>query len=226
MYGGKRLHQLRQIREAQVAAVKRKPGGGRKPRGEYSGKSAVFSTRITPETRSKLEEAATKSGRSLSQEVERRLEDSFGIQRAGDPYIRALAYLMEQVAIMIPAPGEVRSDPYKFVAFKTAVASLFEKLMPSGEVVVPPLEGVAGEMREVMQTPEGLGAVTAAIVWAQLGSTPELPAALLAEVNAPAGSWLYAFPHARRDLGVEFDPVKFATWAFNTAAEHLKGKKS
>ena len=49
---------------------------GRKPKGEYSGKSAVFSTRIRPDTRDALWQAAKASGRTLSQEVEFRLRRS------------------------------------------------------------------------------------------------------------------------------------------------------
>jgi hypothetical protein len=50
---------------------------GPAPRGEYAGKSSVFSTRIRPDLRQSLEKAARRSGRSLSQEVEYRLRRSF-----------------------------------------------------------------------------------------------------------------------------------------------------
>jgi hypothetical protein len=50
---------------------------GPAPRGEYSGKSDVLSTRIRPDTREHLEGAARVSGRSLSQEIEHRLRRSF-----------------------------------------------------------------------------------------------------------------------------------------------------
>lgn len=51
--------------------------GGSRPKGEYVGKSQVFSTRIRPDLRSRLEQASKKSGRSLSQEIEHRLRRSF-----------------------------------------------------------------------------------------------------------------------------------------------------
>jgi hypothetical protein len=57
---------------------KRAPGGGRKPKGPIKGKSAALSTRITPELRQLLDDAAEEAGRSLSQEVELRLRASFG----------------------------------------------------------------------------------------------------------------------------------------------------
>jgi len=56
--------------------------GGRPPKGPYHGKSKTLSTRITAELRSRLEEAAGATGRSLSQEIEFRLERSF--EKAAD----------------------------------------------------------------------------------------------------------------------------------------------
>jgi hypothetical protein len=55
---------------------KRASGGGRKPKGEFSGKSAVFSTRITPDLRKALDREAEKRGHSLSQEIEQLLWES------------------------------------------------------------------------------------------------------------------------------------------------------
>jgi TraY domain len=46
---------------------------GRRPQGEYAGKTGVMSFRIRPDTKAALREAATTSGRSLSQEAEHRL---------------------------------------------------------------------------------------------------------------------------------------------------------
>jgi hypothetical protein len=53
---------------------------GPAPQGEYGGKNdrtAVFSTRLRPETRSRLAAAAKASRRSLSQELEHRLRRTF-----------------------------------------------------------------------------------------------------------------------------------------------------
>ncbi len=46
---------------------KREPGGGRKPAGPFIGKSANFSTRLTPELRRELETLANEMGQSISQ---------------------------------------------------------------------------------------------------------------------------------------------------------------
>lgn len=56
---------------------KRAPGGGRKPRGPFSGKLTTFSTRITKETRTLLDADARASGQSVSQAAERILREYF-----------------------------------------------------------------------------------------------------------------------------------------------------
>jgi hypothetical protein len=86
-------------------ARKRAPGGGRKPRGEFRGKSATLTTRITAGTREALDRAAEKNNRSLSQEVERRLRDSIqkDLSRDQQPHIRALG-----VAFMLMVEGVER----------------------------------------------------------------------------------------------------------------------
>ena len=53
---------------------------GPQPKGEYGGKiarTAVLSTRLQPDTRARLSEAAKANKRSLSQELENRLRGSF-----------------------------------------------------------------------------------------------------------------------------------------------------
>lgn len=50
---------------------------GPRSRGPYTDKRRTLSTRITDETRAKLDDASKASGRSLSQEIELRLERSF-----------------------------------------------------------------------------------------------------------------------------------------------------
>lgn len=58
---------------------------GPKPQGPFEDKRRTLSTRITEETRSRLDDAARVSGRSLSQEIEFRLEQSFWVaQTFGD----------------------------------------------------------------------------------------------------------------------------------------------
>lgn len=72
---------------------------GRKPKGEFEGRTAVYSARLTPETKAALEEAAARSGRSVSQEVEMRLRQSLESEMAiqqnfGGPDEYAVAQLV------------------------------------------------------------------------------------------------------------------------------------
>ena len=55
---------------------------GRPPRGEYVDKRKTLSTRITSDLRDRLDKSADESGRSLSQEIEFRLEQSFRDEKA------------------------------------------------------------------------------------------------------------------------------------------------
>lgn len=183
-----------------MAKAKRASGAGRKPKGEFSGKGAWMSTRITQETRDKLEAAAKESGRSLSQEIERRLDDSFGIQREQDPRLRALFFLISETIRAIPGSGDVFTDPHRFQQLKTGVATLLTKFTPPGEVVAP--EATSPDMQAVMEIPGGMGVVAAEVVWTMLQST-EPPDPDYAP-HVPTGSPLYAMPQARRDLGVRF----------------------
>ncbi len=66
---------------ARAPKTKRKRPG-RPPRGEYVDKRKTLSTRITSELRDRLDKSADESGRSLSQEIEFRLEQSFRDEKA------------------------------------------------------------------------------------------------------------------------------------------------
>lgn len=82
--------------------MSKRPHGkpGPKPRGPYEGKRETLTTRITPSTRRKLDQAAEAADRSLSQEIELRLErsfdreDSLGGHRTA-ALLRKLAHLAE-----------------------------------------------------------------------------------------------------------------------------------
>jgi hypothetical protein len=108
-------------------ARKRAPGAGRKPRGEFKGKSATLTTRITPETRAAMESAAQKSGRSLSQEVERRLIDSVRNERNRRSDVRALneaiAIVAEKVEIATGKQWNRRFGPSFRPAWRAAAKS-------------------------------------------------------------------------------------------------------
>src|SRR2546423_3193307 len=115
---------------------------GPAPRGEYVGKSSVFSTRIRPDLRKKLEQAAKKSGRSLSQEIEHRLRRSFDedekiADRFGD---RKTFLLMELMAKAIQfkgddgEPDQWLENPEDFEIAIAAALAVLEAVRPNGFV--------------------------------------------------------------------------------------------
>jgi hypothetical protein len=131
----------------QMNKRRRAAGGGRKPRGDFSQLTSPLSIRMPAEMRERLESSAGDNGRSVSQEVLRRIQESFHLDRdrARDPAMRALCFLIAQLA------GEVagltdpkgrpafdwRTDRFFFRAFKLAVAKVLDALEPSGEIRSP-----------------------------------------------------------------------------------------
>jgi len=117
---------------------------GPAPKGEYAGKSSVFSTRIRPDLRKKMEVAAKKSGRSLSQEVEHRLRQSFVedekiSEMFGDRKTFSLMRMMALAIHMDPyLPSDGKSswldDPERFETAIVAALSVLEAIRPAGFV--------------------------------------------------------------------------------------------
>lgn len=62
-------------REVERMADQIRPRRGPRPQGPFEGKRRTLTTRITDETRAKLDAAAKASGRSLSQEIELKLSE-------------------------------------------------------------------------------------------------------------------------------------------------------
>jgi hypothetical protein len=128
-------------------------GRGATPKGEYVGKSKVFSTRIRPDLRDSLDKAARKSGRSVSQEVEHRLRRTFvEDERISELFGDRQTYLvMRTVAIALERawnPGDIRAnwlnDPFAFDLAMQIVSRVLEAIRPPGEIVPP-----ADEMMEL-----------------------------------------------------------------------------
>ncbi len=111
------------------------------PRGEYVGKSSVFSTRIRPDLRKKLEQATKRTGRSLSQEIERRLNRSFVeddkiAEVFGD---RRTYVLMRMMADAIhfghePANLSWLDNPQEFETAISAALRVLDAIRPEGDV--------------------------------------------------------------------------------------------
>src|SRR5262245_38676366 len=152
-------------------ARKRAPGAGRKPQGEFAGKSAAFSTRITPETRRALDEAV-RSHRpriSLSQHVEYLLTTAMQ-KPSGKPRNYALACAIALLAENIERGAETdwRADPFTGQALRYAVETLLFQYAatPEGTPAIPPaIEEAAARMppefAERFRTPAGFGHVKA-----------------------------------------------------------------
>ena len=158
-------------------AKKRAPGAGRKPRGEFKGKSATLTTRITPETRAALDRAAQKGGRSLSQEVEHRLYLSITRDRDHQRHIRALARAIALLTQQVErATGKCwRDDPFTGEALRHAIEFLISHYAPHGAIEVPaPVEAAAARVppvaRDSCLTPVGVGNTQAGwlIAWIEM----------------------------------------------------------
>jgi hypothetical protein len=125
-------------------ARKRAPGAGRKPRGEFQGKSEVLTTRITPETRAALDRAAAKGERSLSQEVEHGLSWYLSVLKRtperGD-HIRALGEAVMLVAQYIERATEQQwnEDAFTGEALRQGCTSFIAHFAPRGTPFKPRL---------------------------------------------------------------------------------------
>jgi len=153
---------------------KRAPGAGRKPRGEFKGKTATLTTRITPETRVALEDAAKKSRLSLSQEVERRLVRSVAREHKRTTDVLGLAEAAAQVieAVQETTAKRWRQDAFTGEAIRHGMDFLIRHFAAHGAPVIPPSVEKAAEeaaarghiVDERDRSPAGIGEIAAAKV--------------------------------------------------------------
>jgi hypothetical protein len=189
---------------------KRLAGAGRKPSGEYKGKTATLTTRIAPDTRESLDKAARESGRSLSQEIEHRLRRSLhAVESTGEKHNRALGRLIIDVAEMVEAitGARWRTDVFTHETLRVAVNIIIDRLAPTGELKVPPLweaQATSWAARtpsvgEHVRTPEAAGTSAALSVWVQLEML-DAPT----DVSSGRGyvDAYYTYPDIRRDLNI------------------------
>jgi hypothetical protein len=161
-------------------AKKRAPGAGRKPRGEFKGKSAVLTTRITPETRTALERAAEKGKRSLSQEVEHGLRWYLSTRKRAperDDHIRALGEAVTLVAQYIERATKQKwnEDAFTGEALRQGCTSLIAHFAPRGTPVTPrPIKEAAsrlpGNAAETYSDASGVGVIEVGKVIASIES--------------------------------------------------------
>lgn len=158
-------------------ARKRAPGAGRPPRGEYTGKSATITTRIMPDTRLALEEAARANRRSLSQEIEHRLRESLSstersrsLKERWAGHIRAIGELAKIATERIEevTGKDWLSDPFTAEAVRHTVDTVLAHFAPppqASHTVPDRLERLAAampsEMAEAYRRPIALGLMQA-----------------------------------------------------------------
>jgi hypothetical protein len=211
-------------------ARKRAPGAGRKPRGDFSKKTAAITTRVTAATKGALERAAQKSGRSLSQEIEHRLDVSIRRDRefARQGHIRALAEAIALVAERVERATEKdwRNDPFTSEALRHAVEFFLFHFAAQGTPEVPAsVKATAARMppeaRDGFLTPSGVGHTEAGwlISWIEMDldqrarlSWRTLPSPHLEKSYVPDEWWVFA--KLFKELG--------SGWAGNKSKEKEK----
>jgi TraY domain len=143
---------------------KAKDRGGRpRKRAVQAGEKVQIGVRISPALRGNLEKAAARSGRSLTQEAELRLERSFERQdilaeALTLAFDRHTAGLVMVLARAMEATGRVgsfisneslkshanwRNDPFAYQEATLAVDAIMKAFRPTGDVVRPPLAKLA-----------------------------------------------------------------------------------
>jgi hypothetical protein len=183
-----------------------------------------LSIRIPDGLREKLDGACKESGRSLTQEVTKRLNDSFVVKGEPDPFLRTIQYLVGQAALF--TGPEWKTNPWMFQAFRSVVSLILERVAPPGELVPPETAkqvgakiGVPSDQLKSM-TPEGYGFFISTAIFTVLTTMPEPPPGM----NFPSGSWAHAMPQAREVLGVLFDEPESVA-VLERIAANMKGDR-
>jgi hypothetical protein len=180
-------------------ARKRAPGAGRKPQGEFAGKSVTFATRLTPMTRRELARAAEANGRSLSQEAERRLSASFK-RLPGKARNRALAFTVATLASRVEEETGLnwREDAFTGTALRYAVEMLLTFLAAEfqSEPKIPPAVETAASklpqgLAEQYRKPAGVGHMLAYNLTREIeqAKAQSEPARSLQEFNDKFNEW-------------------------------------
>jgi plasmid stability protein len=120
-----------------MSKSKRRPGGGRKPIGEFS-KSAAFTTRLDPTLRRALVEAAEHSGKSVSETAAHILRE--GLKRpSGEPHNRALACAVALIGEKIEREAQKswRDDQFTRQALAYGIETLLAYIAPDVKEAPP-----------------------------------------------------------------------------------------
>jgi hypothetical protein len=123
--------------------------------GEFRGKTETLTTRITPAVRSGLEREASRNGRSLSQEVEKRLAASLQEPRKewGPPHVWLLARLVAKLTRAIETRTQKGWHEDRFTAddVRSAIETLIVHFAPKEDAQTPPaMEAIAQVCEETL----------------------------------------------------------------------------
>lgn len=163
---------------------KRAPGAGRKPKGDFVGKSATFTTRITAETRASLDHGARAKRLSLSQYVELLLKGALRQQPKAEKRNRALAAAITILAedIEKDTGSSWAEDAFTGLALRYAVEAILSHFAASssGTVTVPrSIDEMAAKMPEEfaaqLKRPAGLGHLRAFGIIHEIESATKYP---------------------------------------------------
>jgi hypothetical protein len=142
----------------------RAPGGGRKPRGEFVGMTDALTVRMPKDVRRGVEREAKRAGRSLSQEIARRLKDSLGLRdrierELGPKHVYALCRLVGQMAQTVEMQTGQRwqDDAFTASALCHAIETFVFRVASSGPLKVP--ERIEREANRLEQTSPSLAAL-------------------------------------------------------------------
>lgn len=148
---------------------------GRRPRGEYPEKKRVFASRIRQDTWQMLQQAAARSGRSLSQEFEHRLrrgldedksiEDAFGDWRT---------YAVMKIAAMA-AVSSAMLNPKASKVHWTSTVEAFDRALNAIVNVVKAFRPHELVPQDLVTGPPQLGAPTLDLVGEIKAADPARP---------------------------------------------------
>jgi hypothetical protein len=173
---------------------KRAPGAGRPRKAETDKKGATFTTRISPETRRALEEAAKKHNHSVSKEAEVALRHYLKKPEGAHRNL-ALAHVIGLLAegIELQTGKSWRTDVFTSMALRCAIEAILFNFAPGIEespVIPDAVEKRAAKMPEEFaercRKPAGFGYMHAHSLITEIESRPR-PGKMIDEWTLPIG---------------------------------------
>lgn len=163
--------------------VTRKVPRGRRPKDPEQAKTTHLSTRFRPDLKARLEEAAQAIGRSLSEEIEKRLSASFEEENLfGGAVTSWVLKVIANASKEIDQRTHRRwyEDAYTFDEWKRFIIGWLDMLKPEGEATLP---NQGGLLAVPDPTPPSEIALRNAV-----GQMVLIMAALKANIDVPASS--------------------------------------